>query len=428
MAIIEDQKVKVKWVGANRKILESHGYTYTNLYDEIEIPIHHLSEKSHIKIRITCDLCGKESEKRRTDIDLKGKHFCNKKCYNNWVKTEEGSKYLSRPESSSLINTSCKLCNKEFLKKPSEFTGHGNHFCSRSCVAKYKSLYSNPNPKKNKIKVNCELCTKKFEVNESKVKNNKWLFCSRDCYAKFRSEKLKGDKIHNYQGKISSCDNCGIDTKVTKYYLENRKNVFCSQPCYYEFRSKHYVGENHHNFGTKVTGERLENMRLITAKRIANGEFPHTNTSIQIKINNLSNKLNMGFKEEIQFKYYVLDFYDKDTNLAIEIMGDYWHSNPLKYPEYKDLHDIQKNGVRRDKSKRTYLKKFHNIDILYLWEYDINNNLRLCEELLKKYVSQNGKLEEYNSFNYTLTNERLLLNEELIKPFFLRSNTPLQVC
>lgn len=419
--IVPNQKVKVKWVGANRKILESYGYVYTKLYDEIEIPIEHLSEKSHIKVKIICDYCGKEKLKRRVDIDLNGHHFCNQKCYGKWMsESDEAKQIVGRKKTS--IKTNCKYCNKEIEKKPSEFKGHGEHYCSRSCMAKHKLQAHNPNPKKDKVIVKCETCQKEFLVHESKAKNNKWHFCSRKCYSKFRSDNITGENVYNYQGLIKKCDNCGKETKVTKYYLENRKNVFCSQECYYEYRSKYYIGENHPQYGMKKTPEQIEKMRQITAKRIANGDFKQTNTTIHNKIKDLLSYLNINFIEEYYCKYYVVDFYLPDFNLMIEVMGDYWHANPIKYNDYNKLHKIQKKDVKRDKSKNTYIKKYYNIDILYLWETDINNSLYKCRELIKLYINNKGKLSDYNSFNYKLVNGKLIINNDIITPYFLKAN------
>ncbi|MGD6876766.1 hypothetical protein [Bacillus infantis] len=425
MAIVEGQKVKIKWSGSNRKQLESHGYVYTKQYDEIEVSVYHLSEKSHAKIKIVCDCCGSEKTKRRTDIDLDGNHFCNNKCYGKWLSESETGKEIANKRKTS-IETHCKLCSVKILKIPSEFKGHGNHYCSRSCQGKDRMPKINPNPKKDKACVNCDYCSSPFKVHESRKKNNKWIFCSRECYAKFRSKNIFGDKVHNYQPIVVTCDSCFNEFKTSKWHIENKKNQFCSPECYYEYRSKNYSGENHNQYGTKKSPEQIEKMRITTANMIATGVFPQTNTSIQIKINKVLQKLNFKFEEEIQFKYYVLDFYDKENNLAIEIMGDYWHANPNKYNDYNTLHDIQKKDIKRDKSKRTYLKKYQDLNVLYLWESDITNNLETCVKLIELYVKSNGILDNYHSFNFILRDGSIQLNKNNLKAFFEKANTPLQ--
>lgn len=71
----------------------------------------------------------------------------------------------------------------------------------------------------------------------------------------------------------------------------------------------------------------------------------------------------------------------------------------------------------KKQSKRAYIKKYIEIDILYLWEADLLTAPSLCEALIKLYISSGGKLKNYHSFNYSFRDENLILNQELIIPF-----------
>ena len=51
-------------------------------------------------------------------------------------------------------------------------------------------------------------------------------------------------------------------------------------------------------------------------------------------------------------------------------------------------------------------------------ETDIKNNPKLCKELILKYIENNGKLDDYNSFNFSLYEEKLAMNKNIIKPHF----------
>ena len=79
---------------------------------------------------------------------------------------------------------------------------------------------------------------------------------------------------------------------------------------------------------------------------------------------------------------------------------------------------MQQKDIIRDKRKNTYIKKYYNIDILYLWESDINNNPIICEKLIEKYIKNDGKLDDYNSFNFLLCDNILKLKNEIINPYF----------
>ena len=102
-------------------------------------------------------------------------------------------------------------------------------------------------------------------------------------------------------------------------------------------------------------------------------------------------------------------------------MGDYWHGNPIKYKE-KDLSIIQLKSKKRDKSKHTYIKKYHNFEILYLWENDIINEVNLCKSLINLYIKHKGILKDYNSFNYYVNDNKTILKDEIIYPYFIRHN------
>ena len=100
----------------------------------------------------------------------------------------------------------------------------------------------------------------------------------------------------------------------------------------------------------------------------------------------------------------------------IEVQGDYWHVNPLKFPN--KINKLQYERIPKDKAKHTYTKNQYGIEILYLWESDIYNNTLLCEKLILEYIKRNGNLENYHSFNYYLDeNGELMLRNNLIIPY-----------
>ena len=49
-------------------------------------------------------------------------------------------------------------------------------------------------------------------------------------------------------------------------------------------------------------------------------------------------------------------------------------------------------------------------------EKDINENFELCKKLIELYIKNNGKLENYHSFNYELNdnNELELIKEKYV--------------
>lgn len=150
---------------------------------------------------------------------------------------------------------------------------------------------------------------------------------------------------------------------------------------------------------------------------MSNGIIPQTLTKPHIKVNDLLSNMLIEYDNEYSCKYYSLDIYLSQYNLGIEIMGDYWHGNPNKYKK-EELNSYQLKDIKQDKSKHTYIHKYNNFEILYLWEDDINKNEELCKLLILEYIKNNGILKNYNSFNYYVNNNKIKLKDKIIYPYF----------
>lgn len=189
---------------------------------------------------------------------------------------------------------------------------------------------------------------------------------------------------------IKKCSVCGKEIK-RKLHQYNCKYAYCSKEC----KSKQSI------------------------LMINNGTIKNTLTMPHKQINLLLDKMSIKYENEYILKYHSIDIFSKENNLLIEIMGNYWHGIPIKYHK-EELSDIQKKDIKQDKSKYTYVKKYYNKNILYLWESDIKNNILLCEKLILLYIKNNGKLLDYQSYNYHLNkNNELEINDLIINPYFI---------
>ena len=113
---------------------------------------------------------------------------------------------------------------------------------------------------------------------------------------------------------------------------------------------------------------------LINKKRVE--------TLPEKKIREILEKENISFEQEKKIKYYSCDFVIGDK--IIEVQGDYWHANPKVY-NLKEINKTQKQNVRRDKAKKTFLEKKHKL--LYLWEKDITINIEEVTKTLLLFLS-----------------------------------------
>lgn len=112
----------------------------------------------------------------------------------------------------------------------------------------------------------------------------------------------------------------------------------------------------------------------------------HTKTRPHLIICELLNTLNIEFEEEKSFDGYIFDIHIPKYDIIIEIDGDYWHSNPLFYPNGPETKQ-QERVFYRDKIKNKYCKDNKKI-LLRFWENDIINNLKEIKKCIQKKLKQ----------------------------------------
>jgi G:T-mismatch repair DNA endonuclease (very short patch repair protein) len=112
-----------------------------------------------------------------------------------------------------------------------------------------------------------------------------------------------------------------------------------------------------------------ESKKIIKEKR-KNQIFPIKDTSIEIKIQNFLNELDIPFLKhqymEIEHGYQC-DIIIPSLNLVIECDGDWWHGNPVKYPNPTEW---QSKQIEEDKLRTQELIN-SGLKVLRLWEDNI---------------------------------------------------------
>lgn len=102
-------------------------YTYPEIIKNYSILKQYMSRE---KVPMICMKCNSSYKQPCNDIQSKiksgrTKNYCSIKCRNNSL--------------SFKIETSCKECDKTIYKIKKDFKKSKNHFCSRSCSAKYNN-------------------------------------------------------------------------------------------------------------------------------------------------------------------------------------------------------------------------------------------------------------------------------------------------
>ena len=249
----------------------------------------------------------------------------------------------------------------------------------------------------NKIKI-CEFCGKEYR---SKYKGQK--FCSRECVNKHQ-ETLIGELSPKYNHIDIKCEICGKIVSVKQSKVGKQR--FCSNECKEIWYNKY-----------RNTPEKIKEQAVAVVKLLTEGKIKKSMTKPHVIIDETLEQLDILHINEYNITYYSVDIYLPDSNLMIEIMGDYWHSNPTtKYGSAKN--EQQQKRIGKDKAKHSYIRNQYGIEVLYLWEYDIINRVEICKHLILDYINNKGCLRDYNSFNYNIVNDKLCLNEEIIYPLF----------
>ena len=129
--------------------------------------------------------------------------------------------------------------------------------------------------------------------------------------------------------------------------------------------------------------EALERLKQQGIKSIEN-QSKGLKTSIEKIVEEELNKRNIKHKySRILHRKYQYDFIIGD-NILLEVMGDYWHGNPLIYGNEngrRKLSERQKFKIQRDEEKKMFAEKY-GYKIYYIWEKDIKNkDFKILEKI-----------------------------------------------
>lgn len=102
----------------------------------------------------------------------------------------------------------------------------------------------------------------------------------------------------------------------------------------------------------------------------------HFNSKLECRVEKILKDLKIKYIRSFWIAHKSYDFRIIDTNIVIEVQGNYWHANPeiynpddvLNYPEaFTKAEDIWEKDYNKLKTAEKYAYQ-----IKYLWEYDLN--------------------------------------------------------
>lgn len=207
----------------------------------------------------------------------------------------------------------CHWCGTLIYKTPYQLKKHKSHYCSNKCQSdeKHAKTYED-RP--------CEICGRIMHIS----KKSEQRFCSIECQRIWQTQQI-GELNAKFVREKIQCEYCGKDFFIQKYKIDNGQSHFCSKEC----RQLWYANiwsqsEEWKEQDRKRMVESLKNYQAVTL------------TKPQVIINDLLNVNGVVYRNEEPFIYYAVDNYLVDSNLIIEVMGDYWHSNPLKFNQINE--------------------------------------------------------------------------------------------
>lgn len=209
------------------------------------------------------------------------------------------------------------------------------------------------------------------------------------------------------------CSFCDEDIVKLESKARKSDNHFCDYECMGQWMSENLKGKDNPNYGNgdAWTDEMRKASAKRVVKRLSDSDFKFHRTKPELTTEEILNDLKIPFKSEYDCEYYLIDKYLYEQDLMIEVQGNFFHCNPTMNLENSRETKI----LRKDTAKNTYIKKYYDIEILYLWEKDLKDDFDKCKKIVQLYIDKNGKLDNYHSFNYEVKNGELKLIDTLVE-------------
>jgi G:T-mismatch repair DNA endonuclease (very short patch repair protein) len=124
-----------------------------------------------------------------------------------------------------------------------------------------------------------------------------------------------------------------------------------------------------------------------------NNKFGGTISKPQKRVNEYLSSIDIETKMEHSIYPFRVDIVVKESNKVIEIFGDYWHANPIKYKETDAIKFPKQTNItlvktiwERDERRLSYIKEA-GFDVLVIWEYEINKEFEIVKEKIKSFLN-----------------------------------------
>lgn len=262
-----------------------------------------------------------------------------------------------------------------------------------------------------RTRISCEFCAVEFEVRKQKLEKYGVKYCSKKCSNSHKKTTYLKEGNPNFGKKQTEIWKKNMSQKIkkkwkTEEYVNSVKigrNRFFVENGYYpgtdekskEKRKKTMIGKYgvEHNWNGKY-GERdcdktTLNLYGKTATQMLIDHQHHYNkkTDIEIIFEKLLEELEIPYQmkfriydtKKINFWFREYDFLLSDSNILIEVDGDFWHGNEELFGE---LNEYQKNTQTNDKIKEDFAK-LNGYKVIRFWGSEVKKNTTEVKNKIK---------------------------------------------
>ena len=125
-------------------------------------------------------------------------------------------------------------------------------------------------------------------------------------------------------------------------------------------------------------------IRITNIQKYGHPRGPKSSSKLQEEIFDfIANKFNGYIKQNVVLDKYDLDIYIPELKLAIEVNGDYWHSN--------------NKLVFNKQLVKTNIAESKGIRLIHIWEHEWKNNQDFCKYVIDCYL--NGKIPDVSKYD-----------------------------
>ena len=292
----------------------------------------------------------------------------------------------------------CEICNKDYKPRRKE-----QKFCSVECQHEsYRKI------KVERIECTCLFCDKKFY----KLQSNRGKYCSKKCSDNHKKITYLGENNPSYNRKMSD-DELKMRSEITKKLWEDEgyrskikksMNLFFEKNGYWPGNDKDSMlkkketmvkkfGVSHNWIGRygerKCDKTTLDVYGKTSAEMLI--EYSHffgKKTDIEKMFEGILEELEIPFqckfriydKDKVNFWFREYDFLILNTNILIEVDGDYWHGNQNIFEE---LTEFQKSIQINDEIKENFAKN-KGYNVIRFWGSDIKKNSQEIKNIIRE--------------------------------------------